>query len=361
MVEQKLQGLGLDTELHHGRERKTLSVYGDTSVVSRDEIRAMPGVESLVSISLQAKRAARKAADHQVMFDIGNVTVGDGLVIMAGPCSAESERQLMAAALAARESGADLFRAGVHKYRSGAYSGWEGIAQEGTPEFEPALRLVVKAAHEYDLSAVVEIQDPSSVTLFEDCGVGAVQIGEPNCRNTMLLNRLRDSELPVVHKRGRDTDVLEFLGWTERMMTGGKTNIIVLERGVRGPNQPKTTRNTLDLGSIALLRKVSCLPVGADPSHGTGNRDLVLPMGMAAVAAGANVIQVEMHPAPLIAKSDGFQQLFSEQLPGFVAACHAIYKKTWQLLEQCHTTSSVLEEMHAPHSEERRRKLNIPG
>jgi 3-deoxy-7-phosphoheptulonate synthase len=184
--------------------------------------------------------------------------------------------------------------------------------------------LIVKAGKAFGLPTVVEILDQADVPLYEDAGVDCLQIGEPNSKNQALLNRLRDTPLPVIHKRGNSLDTEAYLLWVERMMSAGKENVILCERGVSSGN--RYTRNTLDVGSIAAFRyQLSGLPVAVDASHATGIRDLVHPATLSGILAGASVVLVEAHPNPLIAKSDGHQGLFKEQLIALVKAARAAW------------------------------------
>src|SRR5205809_3132588 len=244
---------------------------------------------------------------------------GGGLVVSAGPCSVEGEPESMEGARLVKEAGGQCLRGGVVKYRSSPYSGWEGLGSTDTESLKRGLALIVKAGREFGLPTVVEILDPADVSIYEDAGVDCIQIGEPNSKNQALLNRLRTTLLPVVHKRGNSLDTEAYLLWVERIMSGGKENVILCERGVASQN--RYTRNTLDVGSIAAFRyQLSGLTVAVDASHATGIRDLVHPATLAGIMAGASVVLVESHPNPLIAKSDGFQGLFPEQLRALLRA-----------------------------------------
>jgi 3-deoxy-7-phosphoheptulonate synthase len=273
---------------------------------------------------------------------IGNVVCGgDDLVFISGPCSVESESQVMEAARLVKEAGGHALRGGVVKYRSSPYSGWEGLGADDTESLRKGLALIVKAGRAMGLPTVVEILDPTDVPVYEDAGVDCFQIGEPNSKNQALLNRLRTTKLPVIHKRGNSLDAEAYLLWVERIMSGGKENVILCERGIASQN--RYTRNTLDVGSIAAFRyQLSALPVAVDASHATGIRDLVHPATLAGVMAGASVVLVEAHPNPLIAKSDGFQGLFPEQLKALVAAA----KAAWALrrdLDRSYLASAAIE------------------
>jgi len=305
----------------------------------------MGGVESLIPISRAYKRVAQKGVPGNLLHQtvrIGDSEVGgDELTVIAGPCSVESEAQIMEAARFVKKAGAKALRGGVVKYRSSPYSGWEGIGSSSEEALRNGLKLIVKAGREFDLPTVVEVLDANDVSIYEDMGVDCLQVGEPNSKNQALLNRLRDTVLPVIHKRGNSLDIEAYLLWVERVMSAGKENVILCERGIVSPN--KYTRNTLDLGSIAAFHyQLSCLPVAVDASHGTGIRDLVHPMTLAGIMAGASVVLVEAHPNPLIAKSDGFQGLFPEQLSRLVTACEQVWELR-QGLEPLYIPSALLE------------------
>jgi 3-deoxy-7-phosphoheptulonate synthase len=344
-VEAKLHGLGFKTGKMIGEEITLIGVYGDISRLPLGEIEELAGVEQLIPISRAYKRAAQKGAPERPIYQavkIGSVTCGgDELVFISGPCSVESEKQIMEAARLVREAGGDALRGGVVKYRSSPYSGWEGLGSSDAESLKKGLGLIVKAGREFGLPTVVEILDAADVPVYEDVGVDCIQIGEPNSKNQALLNRLRTTRLPIIHKRGNSLDTEAYLLWVERMMTGGKENVILCERGIASAN--RYTRNTLDVGSIAAFRyQLSGLPIAVDASHGTGIRDLVQPATLAGIMAGASVALVEAHPNPLIAKSDGHQGLFPEQLRALVRAA----RDTWRLrreLDGSYLPSAVLE------------------
>ncbi|MBM4256197.1 MAG: 3-deoxy-7-phosphoheptulonate synthase [Deltaproteobacteria bacterium] len=327
-VESRLHEWGYKTGKMVGEEITLIGVYGDITRLPIGEVQEMGGVDALIPISRSYKRVAQKGEPGNLIHRtvrIGNVEVGgDELTVIAGPCSVESEPQIMEAARLVKEAGAKALRGGVVKYRSSPYSGWEGIGSSSEEALRNGLKLIVKAGREFSLPTVVEVLDANDVSIYEDMGVDCIQVGEPNSKNQALLNRLRDTALPVIHKRGNSLDTEAYLLWVERVMSGGKENVILCERGIATPN--KYTRNTLDLGSIAaFFYQLSCLPVAIDASHGTGIRDLVHPMTLAGIMAGASVVLVEVHPNPLIAKSDGFQGLFPEQFAHLVTACEQVW------------------------------------
>ena len=352
-IENKLHGLGFKTGKLVGEEITLIGVYGDISQLPKAEIQEMPGVEHMIPISRAYKRAAQKGTADRPLFatvKIGPVVCGgDELVFIAGPCSVESEAQIMDAARMVKEAGGQCLRGGVVKYRSSPYSGWEGLGATDTEALRKGLALIVKAGRAFDLPTVVEILDAADVPVYEDTGVDCIQIGEPNSKNQALLNRLRDTALPIIHKRGNSLDTEAYLLWVERIMATGKENVILCERGLVSPN--RYTRNTLDVGSIAAFRyQLSGLPVAVDSSHATGIRDLVHPATLAGIMAGASIVLVEAHPNPLIAKSDGFQGLFPEQLRALVQAA----RETWKLrreLDRAYLSTPALEKEYMARME----------
>ena len=347
-VEKKLHDLGFKTGRMEGEEITLIGVYGDISKLPVSEIAELAGVQQLIPISRAYKRAAQKGSPEKPLFQtvrIGRVVCGgDDLAFIAGPCSVESEPQIMESARMVKEAGGHALRGGVVKYRSSPYSGWEGLGASDNEALRKGLELIVKAGRAFELPTVVEILDQADVPIYEDAGVDCFQIGEPNSKNQALLNRLRTTPLPVIHKRGNSLDTEAYLLWVERMMATGKENVILCERGIASAN--RYTRNTLDIGSIAAFRyQLSGLPVAVDASHGTGVRDLVHPATLAGIMAGASVVLVEAHPNPLIAKSDGHQGLFDEQLKALVTASQA----TWRLrkeLDKSFLPSAALEKAY---------------
>lgn len=357
-VENKLHEWGYKTGKMVGEEITLIGVYGDITRLPKGEVQEMGGVESLIPISRAYKRVAQKGAPgnliHQTVH-IGNVEVGgDVLTIIAGPCSVESEAQIMEAARYIKAAGGKALRGGVVKYRSSPYSGWEGIGSSSEEALRNGLKLIVKAGKEFALPTVVEVLDANDVSIYEDMGVDCIQVGEPNSKNQTLLNRLRDTPLPVIHKRGNSLDMEAYLLWVERIMSGGKENVILCERGIISAN--KYTRNTLDIGGIAaFFYQLSCLPVAVDASHGTGIRDLVQPMTLAGIMAGASVVLVETHPNPLIAKSDGFQGLFPEQFVHFVSACEQVWDLRKRLAPHYIPTAMIEREYEARVATDKKR------
>jgi 3-deoxy-7-phosphoheptulonate synthase len=362
-VDARLHALGYKTGKMIGEQVTLIGVYGDIFRLPTEEIAQMPGVERMIPISRAYKRAAQKGDPlnpvHQTVA-IGPVVTGaDQLVVIAGPCSVESEPQVMEAARMVKEAGAHCLRGGVVKYRSSPYSGWEGLGSSDQESLRRGLELIVKAGRAFDMPTVVEILDPADVPVYEDAGVACLQVGEPNSKNQALLNRLRDTPLPIIHKRGNSLDTEAYLLWVERVMSLGKENVILCERGITSCN--RYTRNTLDLGSVAAFHyQLSGLPVAVDASHGTGVRDLVFPLTLAGIVAGASIVLVEAHPNPLIAKSDGFQGLFPEQLNGLVRAAQEIWRVR-KTTDRDYVSTLALERTYEARMQEDRRRFFPQG
>jgi len=357
-IETKLHALGYKTGKMIGELVTLIGVYGDISRLPQEELAEMPGVERLIPISRAYKRAAQKGDPLHPMRStvaIGSVVAGgDDLTVVAGPCSVESEPQIMEAARIVREAGANCLRGGVVKYRSSPYSGWEGLGSTDQESLRRGLALIVKAGREFGMPTVVEILDPADVSVYEDAGVACLQVGEPNSKNQALLNRLRETPLPIIHKRGNSLATEAYLLWVERVMSAGKENVILCERGITSCN--RYTRNTLDLGSVAAFHyQLSGLPVAVDASHGTGIRDLVFPLSLAGIMAGASVVLVEAHPNPLIAKSDGFQGLFPEQLRGLVKAAQEVWRVRKETDREYVSTLALERAYEARMQDDRRR------
>jgi 3-deoxy-7-phosphoheptulonate synthase len=359
-VERKLEELGYRLGKMVGEQITLIGVYGDISQLPAGEIEEMAGVEKLIPISRAYKRAAQKADALNLLHSTVKirhvVCGGDDVAVIAGPCSVESERQIMESAELVKEAGAQCLRGGVIKYRSSPYSGWEGLGATDRESLRRGLEFIVKAGRAFDLPTVVEVLDPADVPLYEDTGIDCLQVGEPNSKNQALLNRLRTTALPVIHKRGNSLDTEAYLMWVERVMSTGKENVILCERGI--VSCTRYTRNTLDIGSIAAFHyQLSCLPVAVDTSHGTGIRDLVHPTALAGIMAGASVVLVEAHPNPLIAKSDGFQGLFPEQLRGFMRAVNEVWVLRREL-DELYLPSAALEKKYLATAQADRQRLH---
>ncbi|MFQ5720131.1 MAG: 3-deoxy-7-phosphoheptulonate synthase [Acidobacteriota bacterium] len=298
-VIEALVARGYDAHRSSGTERTVIGAVGDAQGGTPDDFRLLDGVANVVRISEKYKLAGRTFQPQDTTIRIGDVEVGAReVIVMAGPCSVENESQIGECAAAVREAGARILRGGAYKPRTSPYS-FQGLGKEGLP-------LLRRAADDNGLVIVSEILDADDLPLFLDT-VDIIQVGARNMQNFALLKRLARVHHPVLLKRGMSATINELLLSAEYLLAGGNREVMLCERGIR--TFETSTRNTLDLSAIPILKRVSHLPVIADPSHGTGLRDYVVPMGRAAVAAGADGLLVEVHPRPEAALSDGAQSL----------------------------------------------------
>jgi 3-deoxy-7-phosphoheptulonate synthase len=287
-----------------GRQRTTVGLVGNDGRVDGSRIEALSGVQEVIHVSKPYKQVSReRKAESTIVSLPGGLTIGgEDVVVMAGPCSVESEQQILAAAEAVREAGATVLRAGAFKPRSSPYS-FQGLGVEG-------LHLLRLAKAETGLLIVTEAMDPEGAEQVAEVA-DIIQIGARNMQNYSLLKRAGRLQKPVLLKRGLSATIQELLLSAEYILAEGNPNVILCERGVRGFDP--ATRNIFDLSAIPVVHGLSHLPIIADPSHGTGHREMVIPMARAAVAAGADGLLVEVHPNPDRALSDGAQSLYPEQ------------------------------------------------
>ncbi len=287
-----------------GRQRTTVGLVGNDGRVDGSRLEALPGVQEVIHVTKPYKQVSREWRPEPTVIRLdGGLTIGEeSILVMAGPCSVESERQILAAATAVREAGASVLRAGAFKPRSSPYS-FQGLGREG-------LTLLARARAETGLRIVTEAMDAEGADLVAEVA-DIIQIGARNMQNYSLLKKVGRLGKPVLLKRGLSATIQELLLSAEYILAEGNPNVILCERGVRGFDS--ATRNLFDLSAIPVVKAASHLPIVADPSHGTGHRDMVIPMARAAVAAGADGLLVEVHPNPDQALSDGAQSLYPEQ------------------------------------------------
>lgn len=299
-----IEEMGYQARPMPGKQRTTVGLVGNDGRVDGSRLAALPGVQEIIHVTKPYKQVSREwKAESTVIRLPGGLTVGgDEVVVMAGPCSVESERQLLDAARAVRESGATVLRAGAYKPRSSPYS-FQGLGRAG-------LKLLARAREETGLLIVTEAMDVEEMDFVAETA-DIIQLGARNMQNYSLLKRAGRSGKPILLKRGLSATIQELLLSAEYILAEGNPNVILCERGVRGFDT--ATRNIFDLSAIAVVHGLSHLPIIADPSHGTGHRDMVIPMARAAVAAGADGLLVEVHPSPDRALSDGAQSLYPEQ------------------------------------------------
>ncbi|MBE7541120.1 MAG: 3-deoxy-7-phosphoheptulonate synthase [Bryobacteraceae bacterium] len=298
-----------------GMIHTVLGGVGPEGDLSPDDLQVMPGVKECHRVTSPYKLAARAFKPEGTIIEFANgVKIGGPeLVVAAGPCSVETEDQIQTTAAAVARAGAKMIRAGAFKPRSSPYS-FQGLGEQG-------LRLLRAAADAHGLLVVSEVMDQTQIPLLEHYA-DVLQVGARNMQNYTLLRELGRSPRPILLKRGIAATIEELLLSAEYILSGGNYQVILCERGIR--TFETYTRNTMDLAAIPVVKKLSHLPIMADPSHGTGRRDKVLPMARASVAAGADGLLVEVHPDPDRALSDGAQSLYPDQFETLMAQLRII-------------------------------------
>lgn len=299
-VKIKIKSEGLEYHLSTGTSRTIVGVIGDKKAISNLEMHCcLPGVEKTVRITEKYKLVSREFKQENSVIDVGGVKIGGSKpVVMAGPCAVESIEQLMEAAKAVSEGGAQFLRGGAFKPRTSPYD-FQGMAEEG-------LKMLRQAADKYNLKVVTEVLDQRTVEEVAEYA-DILQIGARNMQNFQLLKEVGCSGRPVLLKRGLSATINEWLNAAEYIMSSGCDDVIFCERGIR--TFETYTRNTLDLSAVVAVKELSHLPVIVDPSHGTGRRSMVSPMAKAAIAVGADGLIIEVHPHPEVALCDGDQSL----------------------------------------------------
>ena len=300
----RLDNLGLKGHLSRGVERTVIGVVGVTAAVPdlRERLSMIPGVEDVVPISRPYKLASREFKPDDTVIKVGGVKIGGNeVVVIAGPCAAETREQVMSTARAVKAAGASILRGGAFKPSTSPYS-FRGLGEEG-------LKLLAEAKEETGLPLITEVLTPDDVELVVRYA-DILQVGARNMQNFILLDEVGRANKPVMLKRGMSATIQEWLLAAEYILSQGNRQVILCERGIR--TFETYTRNTMDVSAIPIIHKLSHLPIVADPSHGTGKWYLVAPMALAAVAAGANGLMVEVHPAPDTALKDGAQSLTFE-------------------------------------------------
>ena len=307
-----LRNMNLDVHISEGAEVTVLGLIGDTSRVDMELLKSLDMVETVKRVSEPYKQANRKFHPKDTVIEIGNVKIGGGhFAMIAGPCSVESEEQIIEVAQAVKASGAALLRGGAFKPRTSPYA-FQGMKGEG-------IQLLLKAKEETGLPIVTEIMNISTLDLFTD--VDVIQVGARNMQNFDLLKELGKTNKPVLLKRGLANTLQELLMSAEYIMSEGNEQVILCERGIR--TFETATRNTLDLSAVSVLHNMTHLPVVVDPSHATGKATLVAPMAYAAAACGADAIMIEVHNNPSCALCDGAQSLTPAQ---FDVLCKKVYQ-----------------------------------
>ena len=306
----RIEDLGMQTHLSRGTERTIIGLIGDEREVDLDTIAAMPGVERAVPILRPYKYVARTVHPEGRTMDVCGVTVGAGLVFMAGPCSVEDEDTTLRVAEAVKAAGAQFFRAGAYKPRTSPWS-FQGLREKG-------LAILAKVRDATGLPVVTEVMDTADIEIVGQ-HADIYQVGARNMKNYALLNELGKTRLPVLLKRGEAAKIEEWLAAADYIVRNGNERVILCERGIR--TFEDYTRNTLDLNAVAAAKKESYLPVVVDPSHGTGHADMVETMARAGIAAGADGLMIETHIEPGKAWSDGKQTVTVEALARIIKKC----------------------------------------
>ena len=297
-----LKGQGLGVHISDGDYQTVLGLIGDTSHVDMDLIASLGIVDSVKRVSDPFKCCNRKFHPEDTVVEVGNVKIGGGnFAMIAGPCSVESEEQIVTVAKAVKEAGASLLRGGAFKPRTSPYD-FQGLKAEG-------IELLKIAREATGLPIVTEIMSVEHLPLFED--VDVIQVGARNMQNFDLLRKLGQLRKPILLKRGLANTLKELLMSAEYIMAGGNEQVILCERGIRTFDD--YTRNTLDLAAVPMLHELTHLPIIVDPSHATGRANLVLPMALASAACGADGLIIEVHNDPMHALCDGAQSLRPEQ------------------------------------------------
>ena len=298
-VIKRIKEAGLKEHLSQGAERTIIGVLGQTFSELRDTLEVLPGVDEVIPISKTYKLCSREFQPHDTTIKIGDVTIGGNeIVVMAGPCAVESEQQLLETARAVKAAGATILRGGAFKPSTSPYH-FRGLGKQG-------LELLAQIKKETGLPIITEVMSLTEVDLVATYA-DILQIGARNMQNFSLLEEVGKINKPVMLKRGLSATIQEWLLAAEYILAQGNSQLMLCERGIR--TFETYTRNTMDISAIPIIEKVSHLPIIADPSHGTGKWYLVAPLALAAIAAGADGIMIEVHPSPDQALKDGAQSL----------------------------------------------------
>jgi 3-deoxy-7-phosphoheptulonate synthase len=310
----RIRSWGLKTEVSRGEMRVVIGVIGPEDKIREKPLGAFPGVESVTPVLKPYKLVAYEFRGRHSPIQIGNVTVGaKEVVVMAGPCSVESEDQITTIAESVRKSGAKILRGGAFKPRTSPYS-FQGLGKIG-------LQFLAEARRATGMPIITEVMDTKDLELvceYADC----LQVGARNMQNFSLLREVGRTKLPVMLKRGMSATIKDLLMSAEYILSEGNFNVLLCERGIR--TFENMTRNTLDLNAVPVLKAETHLPVVVDPTHGIGVREFVPAMALAAVAAGADSIMIEVHNAPEQAKSDGEQALLPADFDDLVARVRSV-------------------------------------
>jgi 3-deoxy-7-phosphoheptulonate synthase len=310
-----IREMGYDARPIPGKQRTAVGLIGNDGRVDSGRLEALNNVQQVIHVSQPYKQVSREWRGDNTIIELPNGTIigGDEVVLMAGPCSVESEEQIMGIARRLRAAGATVLRGGAFKPRTSPYA-WQGLGLQG-------LELLARAREATGMAVVTEALEPETVPAVAEYA-DIIQIGARNMQNYPLLRKAGKTGKPILLKRGLSATIKELLLSAEYILAEGNGQVILCERGIRSFDDQ--TRNLLDLTAIPVVKALSHLPIIADPSHGTGVRSKVIPMARAAVAAGADGVMVEVHPQPDRALSDGAQSLWPEQFEELVGQVDTI-------------------------------------
>ncbi len=298
-VTKRIEDIGLKAHISKGIEHTVIGVLGKVFPELRDTLELLPGVDQVIPVSKPYKLASREFHPQDTIVKINGVAIGGNeIVVMAGPCAIESEEQLLATARAIKAAGATVLRGGAFKPRTSPYQ-FRGLGESG-------LKILAEVGEETQMPIITEVMAPNNVDLVAKYA-DILQIGARNMQNFILLDEVGKTKKPVLLKRGLSSNFQEWLLAAEYILAQGNEQVILCERGIR--TFETYTRNTMDISAIPIIEKVSHLPIVADPSHATGKWYLVPPLALAAVAAGADGLLIEVHPNPDLALADGPQSL----------------------------------------------------
>ncbi|GAH98218.1 unnamed protein product [marine sediment metagenome] len=305
----RIQQLGLKTHVSQGVERTIIGILGQVLTNLQDTLLLLPGVEEIIPVSKPYKLASRDFHPQNTIVKVNDIAIGgDEVVVIAGPCAVESEEQLLATAREVKANGASILRGGAFKPRTSPYH-FRGLGIKG-------LKMLAKAREETGMPIITEVMAPNDVELVASYA-DILQIGARNMQNFILLDKVGKTRKPVMLKRGLSATIQEWLLAAEYILAQGNKQLILCERGIR--TFETSTRYTMDISAIPIIKRVSHLPIMADPSHATGKWYLVAPLALAAIAAGADGLMIEVHPSPDLALSDGAQSLTFDNFRQFMS------------------------------------------
>ena len=320
-VTQKIESKGLKADVSSGEFQAVVGVIGDEKKLDFDQLKSMPGVYDAIRIQVPYRLVSRSYIRRDVVVKVRGVSIGRDHppVYMCGPCSIESYEQIYRIAKQVKEAGAQVLRGGAYKPRTSVHS-FQGLGLDG-------LKHLRDVGNDLDLPTVTEVRsevDVEKVAEYADI----LQIGARNMFNQDLIEATARTHKPILFKRSFGAQIDEYLSFAERIVANGNRNIILCERGITplGGSFKPQTRFTLDLNAIPVVRRETPFPVIADPSHGTGRRELITPMSRAAIATGAHGLMIEVHDKPQEALSDGAQALLPKELGGIIKTCNLLYK-----------------------------------